>query len=203
METQKQNKRGLLIILSGPSGVGKGTVRRLVMADKSLNLHYSVSMTTRSPRDREVNGRDYFFVTEKEFIEHIKNKDFLEYARFVDNYYGTPKHYVDKLLEEGKNVFLEIEVQGAMKAMQLYHGEGLTSIFLVPPSFEELEMRIRHRRSETEEVIYERLSKAQKEMGMKYHYDYCVLNDSIQRAADEIKKIIKQAIKSHKERMSK
>ena len=172
--------RGLLIILSGPSGVGKGTVRRLVMADKSLNLHYSISMTTREPRNREADGVDYFFVSKEEFEEHIKNNDFLEYASFVNNYYGTPKHYVDSLLEEGKNVFLEIEVQGAMKAMKLYHGVGVTSIFLVPPSLEELEARIRHRRSEADEIIQERLNKARGEMGMKYHYDYCVLNDSVQ-----------------------
>lgn len=189
--------RGLLTILSGPSGVGKGSVRRLVMADRSLNLTYSISMTTRHPRDREVNGKDYFFVTRQEFEEHIKNNDFLEYASFVGNYYGTPKHYVEQLLKEGKNVFLEIEVQGAMQAMTMFQGPGVTTIFLVPPSYEELEQRIRNRRSETEEVIKERLEKAHREMDLKYHYQHRVLNDNIQRAADEIKAIIRASIEKY------
>lgn len=195
MKQIEKKSRGLLIILSGPSGVGKGTVRRLVMADKSLNLHYSISMTTREPRNREKNGRDYFFVSKEEFEDNIRKDNFLEYACFVNNFYGTPKSYVDKLLNEGKNVFLEIEVQGALQAMKKCRDEDVTSIFLVPPSFEELESRIRHRRSEPEEIIHERLTKARSEMGMKFHYDYCVLNDSVQRAADEIKAIIKSSLK--------
>lgn len=195
--------RGLLIILSGPSGVGKGTVRRLVMADRSLNLTYSISMTTRSPRDREVNGRDYFFVSKEEFEKSIENDGFLEYAHFVGNYYGTPRHYVEKLLNEGKNVFLEIEVQGAMQAMKKYQGPGVVSIFLVPPSYEELESRIRRRRSETDDVIKERLDKAHREMDLKYQYEYRVLNDNLQRAADEIKKIIKDRIKKYKDYQEK
>ena len=177
--------RGLLIILSGPSGVGKGTVRRIVMEDESIKMEYSISMTTRKPREKEI----------EEFEEHIANNDFLEYAKFVGNYYGTPKQYVDKLLEEGKNVFLEIEVNGAMQAMKLYKGLPMVSIFLIPPSFEELEYRIRHRRSEPEEVIHERLSKAHREINLKDNYDYCVLNDSVERAADEIKTIIKNRLK--------
>lgn len=121
--------RGLLIILSGPSGVGKGTVRRIVMEDESIKMEYSISMTTRKPREKEIEGKDYFFVSQEEFEEHIANNDFLEYAKFVGNYYGTPKQYVDKLLEEGKNVFLEIEVNGAMQAMKLYKGLPMVSIF--------------------------------------------------------------------------
>ena len=138
-------------------------------------------------------------VSQEEFEEHIANNDFLEYAKFVGNYYGTPKQYVDKLLEEGKNVFLEIEVNGAMQAMKLYKGLPMVSIFLIPPSFEELEYRIRHRRSEPEEVIHERLSKAHREINLKDNYDYCVLNDSVERAADEIKTIIKNRLKKLEE----
>lgn len=111
--------RGLLIILSGPSGVGKGTVRRIVMEDESIKMEYSISMTTRKPREKEIEGKDYFFVSQEEFEEHIANNDFLEYAKFVGNYYGTPKQYVDKLLEEGKNVFLEIEVNGAIAGHEI------------------------------------------------------------------------------------
>lgn len=191
--------RGLLIILSGPSGVGKGTVRRIVMEDESIKMEYSISMTTRKPREKEIEGKDYFFVSQEEFEEHIANNDFLEYAKFVGNYYGTPKQYVDRLLEEGKNVFLEIEVNGAMQAMKLYKGLPMVSIFLIPPSFEELEYRIRHRRSEPEEVIHERLSKAHREINLKDNYDYCVLNDSVERAADEIKTIIKNRLKKLEE----
>lgn len=111
-------EKGLLIVLSGPSGVGKGTVRQELFKDTSLNLAYSISMTTRQPRYNEQDGVDYFFVSQDEFEKKIKNDELLEYAQFVGNYYGTPRSYVEQLLSEGKNVVLEIEVQGALQVMK-------------------------------------------------------------------------------------
>ena len=187
-------KRGLLIIMSGPSGVGKGTVRRLVMADKSLNLAYSVSMTTRPRREHETPGVDYFYVTKEEFQKTLDEDGFLEHAQFVGNYYGTPKAYVEKLRNEGKNVLLEIEVEGAKQVISKCHGSDVVTIFLIPPSMEELEQRIRKRGTESEEVIQQRLAKAQRELELKYAYDYPVINDTVKSAADQIRKIIRDKI---------
>ena len=183
-------KKGLLIILSGPSGVGKGTVRQELFKDESLNLAYSISMTTRKPRPAETDGVDYFFVSEEEFKQRIENNELLEYAQFVGNYYGTPKFYVEKLLDEGKNVVLEIEVQGALQVMARCP-DALT-IFIIPPSMEELENRIRGRRSEPEEVVQQRLAKAGKEMKMVNNYKYIVCNDDPKLAAELISSIIRR-----------
>lgn len=184
-------KNGLLIVLSGPSGVGKGTIRRLVMSDITLNMVYSISMTTRKPREMEVDGKDYFFVTKNKFEEMIHNDGFLEYAQFVGNYYGTPKDYVLNLLKEGKNVFLEIEINGAKQVMEKYKGKNLVTIFLVPPSIQELENRIRNRHTEDEQTIQERLNKARHELSEKDNYDYVVVNDDIYQASREIQNIIR------------
>ena len=183
-------KKGLLIILSGPSGVGKGTVRQEIMKDKSLNLVYSISMTTRPARAGEINGVDYYFVDRRTFEERISSDNFLEYAEFVGNYYGTPRDKVEKLREQGINVFLEIETWGANQVLSKVKDPGVISFFLMPPSFQALEDRIRNRRSESEEVIKERLDKGRKEMTMTDNYDYVITNDSVQRAAQEIKSII-------------
>lgn len=183
-------KKGLLIILSGPSGVGKGTVRQEIMKDNSLNLVYSISMTTRPARAGEINGVDYYFVDRRTFEERIKSDNFLEYAEFVGNYYGTPRDKVEKLREQGINVFLEIETWGASQVLSKVKDPGVISFFLMPPSFQALENRIRNRRSESEEVIKERLDKGRKEMAMTENYDYVITNDSVQRAAQEIKSII-------------
>lgn len=187
-------RKGLLIILSGPSGVGKGTVRREVMKDESLNLVYSVSMTTRKPREHEIDGVDYFFVSEEEFERNLQANNLLENAVFVGNRYGTPKDYVERLREEGKNVFLEIEVEGAKQVLTHYQGNDVLSIFLIPPSMEALEARIRNRHSESDDVIAERLGKAQREIGLKHQYHYIVLNDDVSRAASEIRSIIKSKL---------
>lgn len=191
--------KGLLIVLSGPSGVGKGTVRKQVFKNTDLNLAYSISMTTRKPREGEVDGQDYFFVSEERFLEAIENDELLEHARFVGNYYGTPKAYVEKLREEGKNVFLEIEVEGAKKVLEDYKDDkGVLSIFLLPPSLYELEKRIRGRRTEPEEIIQERLQKAKRELGLKKNYHFNVLNDNINRSSQEIARIIDLKIKANK-----
>lgn len=187
-------KKGLLIIMSGPSGVGKGTIRRKVMEDTSLNLAYSVSMTTRAPRAKEVDGSDYFFVSKEVFDANLKAGNFLEHAEFVGNSYGTPKDYVEKLRNDGKNVLLEIEVEGAKQVLDKMRGNDVFSIFLIPPSYEALEKRIRGRSSESEEIIQERLQKARREMGLKYNYHFIVLNDNVDRAADEIRSIIRSKI---------
>ena len=189
--------KGLLIVLSGPSGVGKGTVRRQIFKDKSLNLAYSISMTTRSPRKKEIEGVDYFFVSKEVFLKGIEENKFLEHATFVGNYYGTPKEYVESLREKGKNVLLEIEVEGAKQVLSKYQGDdGVLSIFLLPPSLDELEKRIRGRRSEEEEIIQERLNKAKREINLKTNYQYNVLNDNIYRASDEIRDIIRHKLSS-------
>ena len=179
---------GKLFVLSGPSGVGKGTVRDTILKDESINLVFSISMTTRSPRDGEINGVHYYFVSKEFFEEEIKKDEFLEYAKFVNNYYGTPKKEIKKLLDQGKNVLLEIEVQGAKQVMKKC--PKAITIFMMPPSFEELEKRIRGRRSEPEEIVQERLSKAKSEMLEKVKYKDVVLNDTVQNASSAIIKII-------------
>lgn len=183
-------KKGHLIILSGPSGVGKGTVRRELFQEKDLNLAYSISMTTRPARDSERNGVDYFFVTKEEFEQAIAEGKLLEYAIFVNNYYGTPVDYVNRLLLEGKNVVLEIEVEGAKQV--LLKCPDAISIFLIPPSMEALEERIRNRRSESEGVIRLRLQKATDEMKLRNNYEHVIVNDDVMQAKEEIANIIRK-----------
>ena len=192
----ENKKRGLLIIMSGPSGVGKGTVTKEVMKDKSLNLFYSVSMTTRPQRPSEENGREYYFVSKEEFQRNIDNNNLLEWAEFVGNRYGTPKDKVEEMRDKGYNVYLEIEVNGTTQVLKQYSGNDVVSIFLIPPSLEELEKRIRGRSTESEEVIKARLEKARRELGLKFNYEYIVLNDEIERAAEEIKGIIRSKMNS-------
>ena len=157
-------KKGLLIVLSGPSGVGKGTVIKELMKNDDLKLSYSISMTTRKPRNGEVDGVNYFFVDRDTFLKAIDDGELLEHAEFVGNMYGTPVSYVEKLRNEGRNVLLEIEVQGAMQVKKKC--PDALSIFIIPPSMEELASRIRGRNSEPEEIVQQRLDKAKKEMEM-------------------------------------
>ena len=188
--------RGLLIILSGPSGVGKGTIRKYFENNRKLNLAYSTSMTTREPRNGEIDGKDYFFTTREKFQDAVRNGELLEYAEFVGNFYGTPLSEVERLRDEGKNVLLEIEVQGA-KQVQKKCPEAI-SIFIIPPSMDELEKRIRGRKSEPEEVIQERLAKAASEMKMVPDYKYIVCNDDPKLAAELIETIILRNIELEK-----
>lgn len=188
-------KRGLLIIMSGPSGVGKGTIREELMKKNDLNLHYSVSMTTRGMRPGEVNGREYYFVSREEFDQNIKKDNLLEWAEFVGNRYGTPRDKVEQMRNEGKNVMLEIEVNGTAQVLNKVHDDGVISIFIAPPSLEELENRLRGRGTETEEVIKSRVAKATQEFGFKNQYKYIVVNDELDRAVDEVHQIILKAMK--------
>ena len=193
-------KKGLLIVFSGPSGVGKGTIIKELMNDENLNLVYSISMTTRAPREGEVDGVNYFFVSKERFNEAIYNDELLEHACFVDNFYGTPKAYVEKMRNEGKNVLLEIETVGAKQAMNHYEDDkGCVSVFIVPPSIEELESRIRGRKTESEEVIKKRIFKATQELRETYRYQHVVCNDNIENAVMKVKDIINKSMEDYDE----
>lgn len=180
--------RGLLIVLSGPSGVGKGTVRKAIFEGNDHQFEYSVSMTTRPMREGEVEGVDYYFRTREEFEQLIKEGKMLEYAEYVGNYYGTPLEYVNQTLDKGKDVFLEIEVQGAMKVKEKC--PDAVFIFLTPPDLSELRSRIIGRGTDDMAVIDKRMKVAVDEIEMMSHYDYAVVNDGVPLAVDRIKKII-------------
>lgn len=181
-------EKGLLIVLSGPSGVGKGTVRKAIFSEPNTAFEYSISMTTRSPREGEVDGVDYFFKSREEFESLIEQGKLLEYAEYVGNYYGTPVDYVRQTLESGKDVFLEIEVQGARQVREKFP-DGLF-IFLAPPSLSELENRIVTRGTETDELIRNRMNTAREEIEMMNLYDYVVENDEVEHACERIKAIV-------------
>lgn len=183
------SKRGMLIVLSGPSGVGKGTVRKALFSQPGNDFQYSVSMTTRQPRPGEVNGKDYFFVSKEEFEQHIREGQMLEYAKYVDNYYGTPLKYINDTLDEGKDVFLEIEVNGAMQVRSKCPDGAF--IFLTPPDLMELRQRLIHRGTDSMEVINKRIHKAFGEIQMMQNYDYAVVNDQVDNAVIKIKDIIR------------
>lgn len=181
-------KRGLLIVLSGPSGVGKGTVRKELFTQPNTNYEYSVSMTTRNPREGEVDGTDYFFKSREEFEQLIKEGGLLEHAEYVGNYYGTPLDYVNATLDAGRDVFLEIEVVGAAQVREQVP-DGLF-IFLAPPSLTALEDRLIGRGTESADIIKSRVMKAREELEMMNLYDYVVENDEVQNACDRINAIV-------------
>ncbi len=185
----KLDNRGLLVVLSGPSGVGKGTVRSALFEMTGHDLVYSVSMTTRAPREGEENGREYYFVSREEFFERIKENKFLEYAEFVNNYYGTPLDKVEEQLSAGKEVVLEIEVQGALQVRKKM--KDAVFIFIAPPTIEDLLKRLQTRGTESPEVVRHRTEKARREIELAYLYDYIVVNDTVENAADKIMAIIR------------
>jgi guanylate kinase len=178
---------GILFVLSGPSGVGKGTVRKKLF-EEDTKLQYSISTTTRDIRPGEVDGVDYFFRSKEEFKEMVENNELLEHAEYVNNYYGTPRAYVEETLAKGKDVFLEIEVQGALQVKENFK-EGVF-IFLFPPSLEALKDRILNRGTESEELVVNRLKEARNEIEMMHAYDYVVVNDDVDKAVERIKAII-------------
>lgn len=181
-------ERGLLIVFSGPSGVGKGTVRQEIFSTPDHKFEYSVSMTTRQKRPGEVDGVDYFFRTREEFEELIKNGQMLEYAEYVGSYYGTPLTYVNETLDKGIDVFLEIEVQGALQVKKKVP-DGVF-IFLTPPDLDELKDRLVGRGTDSEEVIRQRIERAKEEIALMREYDYAVVNDEVPLAAERVKRII-------------
>lgn len=180
-------KRGILLVISGFSGAGKGTlVKRLI--EKYDEYALSISMTTRAPREGEVEGVHYFYVTREKFEQTIAEGGLLEHAQYCGNYYGTPKAYVEKQLEAGNNVILEIEIQGATNIKKLYPESLL--LFVAPPSAGELERRLKGRGTETEEVIAKRLSRAFEESQGMDTYDYIVINDDLEECVDEVHRIV-------------
>ena len=182
------SERGLLIVFSGPSGVGKGTVRQEIFSTPDHKFDYSVSMTTRPQRPGEVDGVDYFFRTREEFEALIKEGQMLEYAEYVGNYYGTPLSYVNETLDKGIDVFLEIEVQGALQVKSKVP-DGVF-IFLTPPDLEELEERLVGRGTDSPVVIAQRIERAKEEIALMREYDYAVVNDQVSLAAERVKRVI-------------
>jgi guanylate kinase len=187
--TLKLNERGLLVIISGPSGVGKGTIRKALFEIPDNNFCYSVSMTTRKPRPGEIDGVDYFFVTRDQFEERIMSNGFLEYAEFVGEYYGTPIDFIETMMEKGKEVIVEIEVEGALQVRE--RNPEAVFIFIVPPSRKALIDRLKNRGTDSLETIKKRIDKAEREFHLAYKYDYIVVNDEVVNAADRIYAIIR------------
>ena len=182
------SERGLLIVFSGPSGVGKGTVRKEIFSTPDHKFEYSVSMTTRAQRPGEVDGKDYFFRSREEFEELIRNGQMLEYAEYVGNYYGTPLTYVNETLDKGIDVFLEIEVQGALQVKKKV--PDAVFIFLTPPDLNELQERLVGRGTDSEEVIAQRIERAREEIALMSEYDYAIVNDEVPLAAERVKRVI-------------
>ena len=180
-------RKGLLIVLSGPSGTGKSTVCRALLK-KHEDIALSVSCTTRAPRKGETDGVSYFFIAQEQFSKMIEENAFLEYAQVFDNYYGTPRSFVEQQLCAGKDVLLEIDVQGALKAKEAFP-EGVY-VFLVPPSRQELERRIRSRGTETEQQIATRLGKANAEMKLIRKYDYVIVNDEVEKVIGSVENVL-------------
>lgn len=179
--------RGVLTVISGFSGAGKGTVVKQLLQEYDYGL--SISATTRSPREGEQAGREYFFKTKEEFEKMIREHQLIEYAQYVGNYYGTPKEYVVQQLEQGKDVILEIEMQGALRVREILPEVNL--IFLTPPTVDELERRLVSRGTETAEVIRERMARAKEESAYMKEYDYVVINDDLDECVENVHQLIR------------
>ena len=180
-------RKGVLFVISGPSGVGKGTVNKRLFEEFGNAVAFSVSATTRGPREGEVDGREYFFISRQEFEKRVANNEFLEHAEYAGNCYGTPRDYVLSLLQRGVSVILEIDVQGAMQVKRRMPES--VSVFILPPSFEELEHRLRGRGTETPEKIEKRLAVAKAEMARAPEYDYQIVNDDLDAAYARLREI--------------
>lgn len=185
---EKPMSKGILVVVSGFSGAGKGTVMKRLL-EKYKDYALSVSATTRNPREGEVDGREYFFRTKEEFEKLIEEDALIEYAQYVGNYYGTPRSYVEEQLSQGKNVILEIEIQGAMKVKEKIP-EALL-VFVTPPTVEELKNRLVGRGTETEDVIADRLARAAEEAEGMGEYDYILVNDDLEECVENLHQIIR------------
>lgn len=185
--------KGKIILISGPSGVGKKTILDEILNNKNLNIVYSISATTRPKRPNEIHGKDYYFLSHNEFENGINQGDFLEYAEFCGNYYGTPKQKIFEQLNQGKNVLLEIETLGAKNIMQQFDKDKIISVFLIPPSLEILKQRLINRGTETLETIDKRVKKASDELKYQDMYQNVVVNDDVNQTIKEITKIIEQS----------
>ena len=183
------NEKGILIVVSGFSGSGKGTLMKELLTRYPDTYALSISATTRSPREGEVDGREYFFVSKDEFEKMIAKGELIEYAKYVENYYGTPRDYVEKKLDEGKDVILEIEIQGALNVKKMFPDTLL--LFVTPPSAEELKKRLVGRGTETMDVIESRMDRACEEAQGMENYDYLIVNDSLDRCVEEMHSIIR------------
>lgn len=191
-------KKGLLIIISGFSGTGKGTVIKRLLELYPNDYCLSISATTRNPREGEVHGREYFFKTKEDFEEMIMKQELIEYTQYVDNYYGTPKEYVEDQMEAGHNIILEIEIDGALNVKKLYPDALL--IFLLPPSIRELEKRLKERGTEKEDVIADRINRAREEAKVIRKYDYVVVNDTIDDCVSTIHNIVEtEGLKAYRQ----
>ncbi|MDY2956272.1 MAG: guanylate kinase [Lachnospiraceae bacterium] len=191
-------KKGLLIIISGFSGTGKGTVIKRLLELYPNDYCLSISATTRNPREGEVHGREYFFKTKEDFEEMIIKQELIEYTQYVDNYYGTPKEYVEDQMEAGHNIILEIEIDGALNVKKLYPDALL--IFLLPPSIRELEKRLKERGTEKEDVIADRINRAREEAKVIREYDYVVVNDTIDDCVSTIHNIVEtEGLKAYRQ----
>lgn len=192
-------KPGVLLVFSGPSGAGKDTILHSLLKN-TKQVHLSVSATTRSPREGEEDGKDYYFVSKEQFEVMISQGEMLEYAQYCGNFYGTPKAPVEAALQQGKDVILEIEVNGALQIKKKC--PDCATVFVLPPSMEILERRLRRRQTEDEETLLKRLAKAKEEIALAEEYDYIIINDALEDAVDEIHCIL-SAEKSKTIRMSK
>lgn len=188
MSIIKQKEKGLLIVVSGPSGAGKDTIVNEVVKRKNINAWISISMTSRSPRGQEENGKEYFFVTREEFEDNISKNNFLEYAEYNGNYYGTPKHKIEEYLNKGIDVILIIEIQGALQIKELIP-EALF-IFIMPPSMEELKKRLIARGTDSPDKIILRFKTAYQEINEVTKYNYVVVNDDLENAVDKVSAIL-------------
>lgn len=188
MSIIKQKEKGLLIVVSGPSGAGKDTIVNEVVKRKNINAWISISMTSRSPRGQEENGKEYFFVTREEFEDNISKNNFLEYAEYNGNYYGTPKHKIEEYLNKGIDVILIIEIQGALQIKELIP-EALF-IFIMPPSMEELKKRLIARGTDSPDKIISRFKTAYQEINEVTKYNYVVVNDDLENAVDKVSAIL-------------
>ena len=186
--------KGKVILISGPSGSGKTTLRKMIEKEFKNNLVFSVSYNTREKRSDEIDGVDYFFVTKDKFEKMIANDEFIEWANVYGHLKGTSKEYVQNIINKGKNILLELDVQGGEKVISMY--PDLLSIFILPPSFEELERRIRERKGDSEEQIKIRLEKAKEEIEKSYMYKYKIVNDNVEKAYKELKKLIEDYLKN-------